>query len=107
MNLVADEADSYNNIGNNYMRLDDYSSALKNFFKALNTYQQLGDKENEALVLSNIGMTYHELSDSVKALDYYQKALALDIQTGIKKILRTIISILVCCMMMPTGLPKH
>jgi len=40
------------------MRLDDYPSALKNFMQALNIYQQLKLKENEAMVLSNIGMTY-------------------------------------------------
>jgi len=35
LNLVSDEADAYNSIADNYMRLDDYPSALKNFMQRL------------------------------------------------------------------------
>ncbi len=64
-----------NNIGNVYLRLDDYEQAVKFFEQALVIQKETGDKYSEAAAYTNIGNIYHYLQKYEKSLQFYLNAL--------------------------------
>jgi len=47
---------------------------MEYFHKALQVYEETGDKKGMANSYNNIGIVFHDQNDSPKALEYYQKS---------------------------------
>ncbi|MBX7155464.1 MAG: tetratricopeptide repeat protein [Bacteriodetes bacterium] len=67
----------YNNIGNIYFQLEDYTQSLDYYDKALLLFQAHGNQIYTARVLHNIGNSYVALSDYTKALQYFYQGQTL------------------------------
>lgn len=76
------EAYSYVMIGNSYLRLSNYNSALRNILNAATIYNELGLKDHLASAYSAIGTTYSKLSNYDLAIEYLKRALAIHIQSN-------------------------
>ena len=63
-------------------RLGDYAVALEYLIQALESFQEMGDRANEAQVLSNLGMVYGVTGEFEHALDVYHRALAIYEELG-------------------------
>jgi tetratricopeptide (TPR) repeat protein len=50
---------------------------IPNFIKAMEYYQQLGDKKKEQIISKNIAIGYYQQGNYPKYLEYIQKALEL------------------------------
>jgi tetratricopeptide (TPR) repeat protein len=61
-------------IGNAFLGLADYPSALANYESALKTAEEIGDRKNQGLNLENISMVYIRMGNIKKALEYSGKA---------------------------------
>ncbi|OKH28630.1 hypothetical protein NIES2101_43620, partial [Calothrix sp. HK-06] len=59
-------------------------SSIEKFFEALKLYQQIGDKNWQAITLNNIGNVYNSLGDKQQALKFYNQSLPLRIEVGDK-----------------------
>jgi preprotein translocase subunit SecA/nephrocystin-3 len=72
-------ASAYNNIGEAYRFLGDYTMALKNYFEALNIWKvEVGeDNIDTAQTYNNIGMAYYYQKCFSQALDYFIKSLTI------------------------------
>lgn len=72
-------ASAYNNIGEAYRFLGDYTMALKNLFEALNIWKvEVGeDNIDTAQTYNNIGMAYYYQKCFSQALDYFFKSLTI------------------------------
>jgi CHAT domain-containing protein/Tfp pilus assembly protein PilF len=57
--------------------LEGYQGALGKWKQALQLYQQLDSKSEQALVLTGLGRIYDLLGEKQKALNYYQQALPI------------------------------
>jgi tetratricopeptide (TPR) repeat protein len=68
-------ANSYNNLGNSYSRMDSLHLAMENYEKSLKIREEIGDLQGIASSLNNIGLFYKTTDNYIKALDYYQKSL--------------------------------
>lgn len=67
-------ASAYLHFGGSYFYQSNYYSALKSFKLSLALWQKVGDKKNEAAILSNISMIYMTIGLYEKALDYNLKS---------------------------------
>jgi CHAT domain-containing protein/Tfp pilus assembly protein PilF len=56
--------------------------ALEKYRESLLLYQTIGDREQEATILSNIGVATRRLGDTTKAIDYYRQSLAIYHELG-------------------------
>jgi len=74
-----------NNIGYVYHVRGDYLIALEHFLRALDIYQDMGDKIGLAHSYNNIGAMYNSLGEVDKALEFYKKALDLGQELGDKQ----------------------
>jgi len=75
-------ANTYNNIGYNYKKLNNSPKALENFDQSIKLNQQIanqnkGNTSTRAVALMNIGSTYTNESDFKSAKKYYEDALAI------------------------------
>ncbi|GIV29204.1 MAG: hypothetical protein KatS3mg028_0270 [Bacteroidia bacterium] len=70
-------AASVGNIGVVYFEQGNYAKALECYFKALKIYDEIGNKNGQAINLLNIGIIYDNQGDYTKALKYYFKALQI------------------------------
>lgn len=69
-------ADVYNNLGNQYARLSDFSTSLDFHFQALRIRKSIGAHEEElAQSYFNIGNIYTKMGNIQAALDYYDKSI--------------------------------
>ena len=64
--------------------LENYSEALKSALKELEVVREIGDIEEEPLVLLHIGDIYSEMGNYKKALLYYEEALKLSKAYGMR-----------------------
>jgi class 3 adenylate cyclase len=64
-------------IGQNYETKSDYANALTYEYRALKIYEQLNNKQQQAVLLRNIGIVHHTSKNQQKALEYYLKSLAM------------------------------
>ncbi len=69
------EAMIYNSLGAVYRIKSDYSTALDNFFKALEINERIGEQKGMAFNYGNIGIVYKTQQDYANALKYYKMAL--------------------------------
>ena len=68
---------SLNNLGLNYHRLGDKTSAMERFLSALEMAEVLPDSNLMASVMGNIGILYEEQSDYEKALELHSNCLTI------------------------------
>ena len=67
-------ASALNNIGRSKRQLGFYEDALTYYLRALDIYDELNKKEEEATVTNNIGLVYSYLGINDKAIEYHLKA---------------------------------
>ena len=72
------EAIALGKIGNIYLSLNDYQTALDYQIQGLELVRKLGDRATEATILGDIGTTHEALGDYPQAQEYQQ--LSLDIR---------------------------
>ena len=77
-------ASSLNNFGYLYDSQGKLIKAITYYEKALNVYEDIGDKKGIAIVLNNIGTVYENQGALNKALENYQQALSLHKKIGDK-----------------------
>jgi len=65
------------NVGNNYVDLGDYRTALQYHLAALRTFEQVGNKTGIAFTYQDIGEDFMELKQLPPALAYTKKSMAL------------------------------
>ena len=65
------------NLGNAYLSLDDYETAIKYQEKGLEISSAIGDKSAIACGNGNLGNAYLSLEEYEKAFKYYEKALEI------------------------------
>jgi tetratricopeptide (TPR) repeat protein len=83
LNLKADLASSWENLGNLYFERRHNSQKAENCYgKALAIYQQIGDKNGEANTLQAIGDVLQFLKRSDEALSRYEQALSFYREIG-------------------------
>lgn len=73
-----EEALAYNNIGNIYFRIADYTQALTYHLKSNDLREEIEDKEGIGSSLNNIGTIYVRQEKYDKALDYFNRSLELE-----------------------------
>ncbi len=56
--------------------------ALRLYYRALEKFEQAGERNNKAVVHNNIGLISHNQKDFDTALEEYRKALSINRQTG-------------------------
>ena len=61
-----------------------YNKALEYYLKALNIYEESGNKKDVVVCFSNMGIIYREQGNYDKALEYYLKALKIYQESGNK-----------------------
>jgi class 3 adenylate cyclase len=64
-------------VGNMYIDISDYASAIETSLQSLKLAEELGNKKRIGGQLCNLGLCYDRLSNFPKALEYYQKALVV------------------------------
>jgi two-component system NtrC family sensor kinase len=69
------------NIGIVYYNQTKYVETIEHWTQSYLLFDSIGDKRNEALLLSNIGSVYMNQGDDAKALEYYFKSLQIAEQT--------------------------
>ena len=72
------------NIGVVYQFLEEYTTALEYYGKALAVYEELNDTSGIARITGNIGIVYHSLKDFDNGLHYFYRALATHEERGEK-----------------------
>lgn len=70
-----------NNIGNVYLRLEDFDKSIKFFEQALLIQKKTGDTYSESAAYTNIGNIYYYMLEFDKSLENYHKAL--EVATGL------------------------
>lgn len=78
------EAKAHILLGNIYSDLGIYDKVFDHGKKALNAYEELGDKSGIAMISGNIGNVYGRLSDYSCAKEYLTKALTISEEIGNK-----------------------
>ena len=71
------EADRLLQQGNQQFQVSQYREALQSWQKALDIFQQIGDRGGVAKSLNNLGNAYYSLGDYRKAIEFYQQSLAI------------------------------
>ena len=71
------EATALNNLGETYLVLGDWETALKHFRQALPIIHRLGDRSEEAKTLINVGQAFQRLKRFDEARKAFDQALAL------------------------------
>ncbi|GAB1542845.1 hypothetical protein NUACC21_55190 [Scytonema sp. NUACC21] len=66
--------------GNQEFEISNFNKALQFWKQSLNIYQEMRDRQGEAVSLGNLGLVYHELGDYRTAIDYYGKSLNISRQ---------------------------
>jgi len=77
-------ADSYNMLGNVYLRQGDLRGAEQNFLISMDIQKSRGDKKGMAAAYNNLALVYEYLGELGKALEDYSAAVKLNIETGNK-----------------------
>jgi tetratricopeptide (TPR) repeat protein len=78
----AQDAHDLRKIGDVYYLLSQSGKAVEYYQKALPLYQQIGDKDGQAMTLSSMGDAYSYLSQSRRGIRFYRQALPLFQQAG-------------------------
>ncbi len=74
---------SYNGMGVSFYNLQQYDSAKVYYQKALNLFQQLENRQREAIVLNNVANIYVNTGDSLQqALSFYEQAIRVFDELG-------------------------
>ncbi|GAB4207492.1 MAG: hypothetical protein Fur0023_18340 [Bacteroidia bacterium] len=76
---------SVGNIGVVYSEQGNYAKVLEYYFKALKIYEEIDNKQGQAVIFGNIGIVYYEQGNYAKALEYYFKALQISEEIGDKR----------------------
>jgi len=76
LNYARGKANSYANLGEMYINLSDFNTAMKYHRKALEIREASGDKHGTALSLNSVGGTFEHLAKYDEAMKYYYKAIA-------------------------------
>jgi signal transduction histidine kinase len=72
--------DAYNNLGLLYFSKSDYVRSLKSIYKAIDTYDKLGNPLSLSFAYNNLAFIYIVQKKYDKGIDFYLKALELNIQ---------------------------
>jgi signal transduction histidine kinase len=75
--VVAEKAKALSYLAHHEMVKSLYSNALSFFFKSLELWKKIGDKQNEANALHNIASIYGQLSDYPTALEFLYQSLSI------------------------------
>ncbi len=78
------QANAYNLMGVVYGMMDDRSTEIELFQKALALRKEVGDESGYANTLNNIAIVYEETGEYDKALEFHRKALAARLELGDK-----------------------
>ncbi|HEY4799351.1 MAG TPA: sensor histidine kinase, partial [Bacteroidia bacterium] len=76
---------AHNNLGLIYLKLRNYSEALKNHVAALKIRNEIGDKKGIATSYNNIGFVYEEQGNYPNALENYYAAIKIKQEIGDKE----------------------
>ncbi len=79
------EAYYFHNLGNIMQRRSDYRQALQNYFKALDLFKVLDNREARAILFSDIATTYSSMGNFNESLNSSFKALKLEEILGDEK----------------------
>ncbi len=82
INFSKGLAHAYKAIGLGYYMQGNYSEALKNWEPALELFEQFGDKQLVANMLSNLGSAYYTTGNNVEAIEYSIRALKMAEELG-------------------------
>jgi len=72
----------YRDIGYVYYGQGNYEAAFQNYWKALETAEEYGNKMDISACLNNIGNIYSAQANYPKAIEYYQKSLNISEDIG-------------------------
>ena len=72
---------------------NNYYMALENYQKALQLYQEIGQKNNISKAYNNIGIVYKSQANNSKALEYLKKALKIQEEIGEQTVAVTLTNI--------------
>ncbi|HEX2869351.1 MAG TPA: tetratricopeptide repeat-containing sensor histidine kinase [Ignavibacteriales bacterium] len=78
LNYAKGKALSYANLGEMYMNLSDFNSALENHKRALEVRESSGDSRGVAMSLNSIGGALEHLGKYDQAIKYYYKAIKIE-----------------------------
>ncbi len=70
-------AQTFNNIGLTYFRMNDYDKAIQYYKSAIEISKEIGTARSELIQLYNLGLAYLKLNKSEKSLLFFNKALRL------------------------------
>ncbi len=82
--FIKHYANSFNNLGFLYMQKGMMPSAYKYYYKALDIYQEINDKQGIATESINLGYLYRQDGNIAKAIESYHRALKLQIEINDK-----------------------
>jgi len=71
------EALAYKNLGLGYYMQSEFSEAFRNWEPALELYEELGNDQLIANLLSNMGAIYHSIGKNVEAIEHYLPAMKI------------------------------
>lgn len=74
------------NIGNVFLKQQNYQEATQNYSSALKVFQDQKDEKGEARMLLSLGSVYSTIGNYDLALEYYQKALLIDSKKEVKDV---------------------
>ena len=86
-------ARSYASAGVVFSEENNYYMALENYQKALQLYQETGQKNNISKAYNNIGIVYKSQANNAKALEYLKKALKIQEEIGEQTVAVTLTNI--------------
>ncbi len=81
----ADRLNLLNLLGQTYIEMTDYDSAMSQYKQLLHESEIADNKRYQGFALNNIGYIFYQNNDLGKALDYHQRALAIRLKTGEEK----------------------
>ena len=70
-------ADALLEKGNEQYRFSQFREASNSWQQALELYQRLENRRQEASILNNLGVVYRDLGDSERAIDMYEQAIVV------------------------------
>jgi len=79
------EALAFQNLCLGYLYHDIYHKALENGLAALELWENIGQTEDIAYMLSTLGWLYYDIQNAKLALHYHQKVLDIYLRTGQKE----------------------
>jgi len=74
-NWVNNQARSLNNMASFYTLIGDYANSLQCYFKAVQSYERVGNTIGIIKINLNIGLTYSDKGENQQALSYFKQAL--------------------------------